>query len=189
MIHRQNTTATQHPLTTPQAGRESPRRGTRSQRSAHIETKGASRPTQETRPAAANGEKAIPTASESIGRQQWNTRQERQTAKHWDAITRQWQHGKLKKRARTEATTGANRHKQSVTSQPKITRFLTTTRRAVDRKRGGKRKRDAEPRAQQAHRPTQVQDDTADKETDTDTEEHPVTQDAKRQKIDRTGIG
>ena len=106
-----------------------------------------------------------------------------------DAITRQWQRGPLKKRTRTEDAPGANRHKQSVTAQPKITRFLTTTRHTVDRQRGGKRKRDAEPRAQRAHQPTQVQDDTADKETDTDTEEPPVTRDAKRQKIDRTGIG
>ena len=43
-------------LTPPQAGRESRRRDTRSQRSAHTDTKGATRPTQETHPAAANGE-------------------------------------------------------------------------------------------------------------------------------------
>ena len=69
---------------------------------------------------------------------------------------------------------------------------MTKTRRTVDHKRGGERKRDAEPRAKRAkraHRPTQVQDDTADKETDTETEEPPVIQGAKRQKIDRTGIG
>ena len=100
-----------------------------------------------------------------------------------------WQRGPLKKRTRTEDATGANRRKQSETSQPKITRFLTTTRHTADHKRGDKRKREAEPRAQQDHRPTQVRDDTADKETDTNTEEPPVTQDAKRQKIDRTGIG
>ena len=116
-------------------------------------------------------------------------RLERQATKHWDAITRQWQRGPLKKRTRTEDATGANRRKQSETSQPKITRFLTTTRHTADHKRGDKRKREAEPRAQQDHRPTQVRDDTADIETDTNTEEPPVTQDAKRQKIDRTGIG
>ena len=66
---------------------------------------------------------------------------------------------------------------------------MTKTRRTVDHKRGDKRKHDAEPRAKQAHRSTQIQEDTADKETDTDTEELPVTQGAKRQKIDRTGIG
>ena len=66
---------------------------------------------------------------------------------------------------------------------------MTTTRRTEGHKRGGKRKQDAESRAKQAHRPTQVQGDTADTETDTDTEEPPITQDAKRQKIDRTGIG
>ena len=130
-----------------------------------------------------------PTTSERKRRQQWNVRQERQTAKHWDAITRQWQRGKLKKRARAEAKSGADGYKQSVTSQPKITRFMTKTRRTVDHKRGGKRKHDAEPRAKQAHRSTQVQEDTADKETDTDTEEPPVTQGAKRQKIDRTCTG
>ena len=140
-------------------------------------------------PATTSDETEPPHTDESDRQQQQHMRLERQATKHWDAITRQWQRGPLKKLTRTEDTPGANRHKQSVTSQPKITRFLTTTRREVDRKRGGKRKRDAEPRAQQAHRPTQVQDDTADKETDTDTEEHPVTQDAKRQKIDRTGIG
>ena len=42
-------------LATPHADRESPRRRTRSQRSAHTETEGASRPMQETSPAAANG--------------------------------------------------------------------------------------------------------------------------------------
>ena len=68
---------------------------------------------------------------------------------------------------------------------------MTKTRRTVDHKRGGggKRKHGAEPRAKQAHRSTQVQEDTADTETDTDTEELPTTQDAKRQKIDRTCIG
>ena len=137
----------------------------------------------------ASGGTETPNADESDRQQQQHIRLERQTTKHWDAITRQWQRGPLKKRTKTEDAPGANRHKQRVTSQPKITRFLTTTRRTVDHKRGGKRKRDAEPRAQQDHRPTRVRDDTVDNETDTDTEEPPVTQDAKRQKIDRTGIG
>ena len=66
---------------------------------------------------------------------------------------------------------------------------MTTTRHTVGHKRSGKRKQGAESRAKQAHRSTQVQEDTADTETDTDTEEPPITQDAKRQKIDRTGIG
>ena len=66
---------------------------------------------------------------------------------------------------------------------------MTTTGHAVGHKRGGKRKQGAESRAKQAHRSTQVQEGTAATETDTDTEELPTTQDAKRQKIDRTGIG
>ena len=97
--------------------------------------------------------------------------------------------GQLKKRALAGAKPGADRYKQSVTSQPKITRFMTTTRHAVGHKRGSKRKQGAESRIKQAHRSTQVQEDTAGTVTDTDTEELPTTQDAKRQKIDRTGIG
>ena len=163
--------------------------GIRSHRSPRTSTEGIARPTQENSPATASGGTETPNADESDRQQQQHIRLERQTTKHWDAITRQWQRGQLKKRARTEAKSGADRYKQSVTSQPKITRFLTTTQRTVDRKRGGKRKQGAESRAKQAHRSTQVQEDTADTETDTDTEEPPITQDAKRQKIDRTGIG
>ena len=161
----------------------------RSHRSPRTSTEGIARPTQGNSPATANDGTETPNADESDRKQQQHIRLERQATKHWDAITRQWQRGPLKKRTRTEDATGANRRKQSETSQPKITRFLTTTRRKADHNRGGKRKRDAEPRAKQAHRSTQVQEDNADKETDTDTEEPPITQGAKRQKIDRTGIG
>ena len=66
---------------------------------------------------------------------------------------------------------------------------MTTTQHAGGHKRGNKRKQGAESRTKQAHRSTQVQEGTAATETDTDTEELPTTQDAKRQKIDRTGIG
>ena len=154
----------------------------------HIE-KGIAQPTQETSSATASDGTETPNTNESDRKKQRHMRLERKVTKHWDAITRQWQRGPLKKRTRTEDAPGANRHKQRVTSQPKITRFLTTTRRTVDHKRGGKRKRDAEPRSQQDHRPTQVRDDNADKEPDAEAEDAPVTRNAKRQKIDRTGIG
>ena len=92
--------------------------------------------------------------------------------------------------ARTEAKTGAHGHKQSVTSQPKITRFMTTTRHAVSHKRG-KRERDTESREQQAQRSkrTMEGDATTETDSDNDTEEAPKTQNTKRQKTDRTGIG
>ena len=143
----------------------------------------------ETHPAAANGENATRTTSESLGRQQRYARQERQTAKHWDAITRQWQHRKMRKRARTEATEGAVGHKQNAPSQPKITRFMTTTRHAMSHKRG--KKRDADSRAQRAQRSKRTMEGDATTETysENDTEETPTTQNTKRQKTDRTGIG
>ena len=174
---------------TPQTDHDPTGRGIRSQRSPRTSTKEIVRPTHQTSPATASDETETPNTDESERQQQCHVRLERQATKHWDAITKQWQRGPLKKRARTKDTPGTNRHEQSVTSQPKITRFMTKTRRTVDHKRGGKRKRDAELRAKQANRPTQVQGGTADKETDTETEEPPVTQGAKRQKIDRTGIG
>ena len=173
----------------PQTDHDPTGRDIRSHRSPRTRTEGIARPTQENSPATASDDTEKPNTDESDKQQQQHMRLERQATKHWDAITRQWQRGPLKKRTRTEDATGANRRKQSETSQPKITRFLTTTRHTADHKRGDKRKREAEPRAQQDHRPTQVRDDNADKETDTNTEEPPVTQDEKRQKIDRTGIG
>ena len=173
----------------PQTDHDPTGRDIRSHRSPRTSTEGLARPTQGNSPATANDGTETPNKDESDRQQQQHIRLERQSTKHWDAITRQWQRGPLKKRTRTEDAPGANRHKQSVTSQPKITRFLTTTRRTVDHKRGDKRKRDAEPRSQQDHRPTQVRDDNADKEPDVEAEEAPVTRNAKRQKIDRTSIG
>ena len=95
----------------------------------------------------------------------------------------------MRKRARTEATEGAIGHKQNAPSQPKITRFMTTTRHAMSHKRG--KKRDADTREQRAQRSkrTMEGDATTETDTDNDTEEAPKTQNTKRQKTDRTGIG
>ena len=59
----------------------------------------------------------------------------------------------------------------------------------MSHKRG--KKRDTESREQRAQRSTRTLEDDATTETDidNDTEEAPKTQNTKRQKIDRTGIG
>ena len=102
----------------------------------------------------------------------------------------------LNKRARTGAKPDAHGHKKSATLQTSITRFTTNARNTTGHKRDTskrKRKQDTqtpvEARGKRAQRSTQEREDATDTETDTDTEELPATQDAKRQKMDRTGIG
>ena len=60
---------------------------------------------------------------------------------------------------------------------------------AVHKRDTRKRKQYTVARGKRAQRSTQEREDATVTETDTDTEEIPTTQDTKRRKMDRTGIG
>ena len=167
-----------------------PRRKTQANHNLHTDKETTAPPTQPTSMTTAKDATETTTMSESTKQQQCDARQERLTAKHWDTVTKQWQRGTLNKRARTGAEPGAHGHQRSIPLQTSITRFMTKAQSTTGRKRDTrKRKKDTEVREARPQRATPERDDTAASQTDTDTEELPTTQETKRQKMDRTGIG